>query len=260
MPLRFNSISNDPPSEILPWLLQEPFQKAGDTCISEDKKIIHNSVLFEDVITGTAIGKYVYTMRVNDADKTLDLIDLDITLLNDCLAELEFVDKLDESSDANEYYQVRYVGGEDHHINIETVYRNAIHGEIEGTVRKVSLSAFPFKLSVYDDIDEFNREFWPEQSTTVAGEEMQIKGFAENYAGCSFGDDIYTMMAGKVKSLKEVRISINEKDYNFIIALLDTAVGLLPTAMSREVFNLDRLDVGKTIFMNADIKADLSAE
>jgi hypothetical protein len=45
-----------------------------------------------------------------------------------------------------------------------------------------------------------------------------------------------------------------------VIAFVESALGLLPTAMGRDVFNLDNLVPGAVVFMYADIKADFAVE
>lgn len=48
--------------------------------------------------------------------------------------------------------------------------------------------------------------------------------------------------------------------YPFVLAQADTALGVIPVSMSREVFELEKLKVGCVIVMNADIKADLAKD
>ena len=254
MPLRFNSISNDLPTNTFAWILQEPFQNADEGDMSKDKKHICCSATFVDSLTDSPVGKFTYTLEVKE--DSMELLDVDITLLNDELSELEFVSKLENSSDANEYYQVEVVG-EDHHVNIETVNRYLVGGELEGTIRKVSLSAFPFELNVFNDMGEFNRMFGFDKEREVGDTGLTVSGFADNFAGCSFDEDVYSIIAGKVKAYKDVRLSTDKEDYDYVIAWLDTALGTLPTAMGREVFDLKELAVGKTIVMNTYIKANL---
>lgn len=43
---------------------------------------------------------------------------------------------------------------------------------------------------------------------------------------------------------------------SFIIIKVDTAIGTIPIAASREQFDLRNLSVGKTICMLTDVKAD----
>ena len=61
-------------------------------------------------------------------------------------------------------------------------------------------------------------------------------------------------------SLPKIRNQPHKEDHDFVIAWLDTALGILLAAMGREVFDLSELDAGKTIFMNAYIKANLITE
>ncbi|MBQ3216741.1 MAG: hypothetical protein IJB35_02875, partial [Oscillospiraceae bacterium] len=46
----------------------------------------------------------------------------------------------------------------------------------------------------------------------------------------------------------------------FVLAKVDTALGAIPVAMGREVFDLKELKAGCIVAMNADIKADLARD
>ena len=71
-------------------------------------------------------------------------------------------------------------------------------------------------------------------------------------------DESYSFLLGKVLSWQDVRWMIGENALDFVIVWLDTALGEIPAAMGREVFDLSKLKEGAIIAMNADIKADLS--
>jgi len=254
MPIHFNSITNDSPSSAFAWMMQEPLQKADEAVVSEDKKHIHCASTFKDALTDIPIGKFIYTMEIHP--DSLEILDVDIILLNDEAAEIEFVDMLDVESEPDKYYHVE-AQEEGQHLYIETVNRYAVNEEIVGTTREVSVSAFPFELNVYDSIDDFNREIGFDEVKTVGDTDITVGGLSETFAGCSLDEDNYSMVVGKVVAFKDVRLSTPDKDYDFVLAWLDTALGLTPTAMGREVFDLESLGIGKIIVMNTYIKAEL---
>lgn len=253
MPLHFNSISNNLTKKTFNWMVKNTVENNKEMHVTEDERFIHCWTDLIDEISGKPVGELVATFE--NIEGTMQLLDFDMTLNNDEPIEVEFVMKHAESSNANEYYQVEIIG-KSHRINIETVKRHIIDEELADTSRAVKLSAFPFALSVYENVEDLNKQFWPEDGIKVAGMEKANIGFADNYAGCSFDGEIYSMIIGKVERFQEIRF-VADKNYEFLIVWIRSAVGILPVAMSREVFELDELEVGKTIAMNADIKADL---
>ena len=51
---------------------------------------------------------------------------------------------------------------------------------------------------------------------------------------------------------------MGKADLTFVIAQVKTALGIVPVAMSRDVFNIDGICPGKVLAMAAVVKADLS--
>lgn len=240
MPLRFRSIMSGNGEELLDWLMEENLGSARLNYVPHADFMLATTTL-KDGLTNTDMGKIVYTFEL--VDNEMQLLDIDIVLRNSNTTGLEFCHMLPGSSDANEYYQAEIVDA-GARVNIETVNRHTIEGELQGSVRNVSVSAFPFQLSVYDSIEAFQKE------TGVP--------FSDKYAGCSFGDEIYATVVGKVMAARDVRMQAGDRSIDFVIAWLDTALGMIPAAMSRDVFDLESLAPGKTVVMNANLKADLA--
>ena len=71
-------------------------------------------------------------------------------------------------------------------------------------------------------------------------------------------DEHYSFLIGSVKSYSDVSWEFGEFKLDFVVATLDTALGNIPVAMSRDVFDLSALSVDSVIAMKADIKVDLS--
>ena len=73
-------------------------------------------------------------------------------------------------------------------------------------------------------------------------------------------DESYSFVVGKVVSYRDVEIAFGETVYPFVLAMIDTALGVIPVSMGREVFDLESLKVGCIVAMNVDIKADLARD
>ena len=263
MPLHLNSITNDSQNaDFLAWLLQDELNAADAVFATEDGGFIHLGKGLFDAKTGEALGRYIFTLQKNDERKALESIDLDIILDNEEDTLLEFLSKRPESSESNEYYDV-VAPAQDQHLLIETVNRYCVAKEIKGTTQPVQVSAFPFELTVYEDIDAFNRAIGFGERKRVGNTDFYVDGLGSTFAapGGVFGakgNALYSFMVGTVKSFKEHSIRLGKQTFDVVIAQLDTAVGNLPTMMGKEVFDLANLKENCVVGMNADIKADLA--
>ena len=266
MPLHLNALTNNAQDEFLAYLLQNGPDHAEDAIASEDERILHLASPMWDASTGERIGKFVFTLYVDDARKAFEVIDIDITLDGAETTALRFLQKLPQSSDANEYYDVETV---DHGIRlqIETVNRHFLAGDIAGTVQRVCACAFPFQLTVYDDMDALNEAVGLKQTVKVNGTDMSVGGLSGIFAapgslGGTGGSesDVYSLMVGTVSDVRDVSVKLGEKTLDFAIVQLESALGLLPVAMGRDVFDLDKLAPGRAVMMNADVKADFAVD
>ncbi len=263
MPLHLNSITNDSQnSELLAWLFDHELQNAELAFASEDKKYIHLTRFINDNKNGERIGKFVFTLMNDEKAKSLNILDLDIVIDSTHPVPLHFLNRLEPSSDANEYYEVEAIG-EGQHLEIETVNRHRISGSIVETTRDVYTSAFPFSLEIYDDIKAFNKSAGFTNQIRIGDTEYTASGYSESFAavGGMFGaknGETFSFLLGKVISFRDVCVQLGAHTLNFVIVQLQTALGELPTAMSREVFDLDNLSVGKVVAMKADIKVDFA--
>lgn len=262
MPLHLDSIIKSNTTEIFSWILQHELNQCEDAYASDNKCYIHTSKLIYDKTTEKPFGKFVFTLKNNEEQKALEVLDVDIVLDNDECVELKFYEKLKQSSDANEYYNVETVE-ENHHFQIETVNRYFVNSDIVNQTYKVSLSAFPFELTIYDSIDSFNNKMGFSSNIDVANTGMQVSGFSETFTAPSDlfktntnSDETFSFIIGKVKSFKDVSIQLNNKTINFVITVIETGAGNMPVAMSRDVFDLSNLNVGRIVAMRADVKAD----
>lgn len=264
MPIHLQSLTaNSNDSGLLAALLQGALDHTDAAVVSEDQIYIQMAQFLMDVLSKQRIGKLVYTMFRNANEKSLIVLDLDITLDSESVTELRFLDKLPASSDANEYYDVEATD-EGQRLQVETVNRYLIRQDIENTTQAVRTSAFPFRLTVYKDLNELNRELgFPGQSV----DEMEVVGLHEHFAAPgsfsqdeAFKGETFSVIVGTVKSVRDVEVRFGKYKIPFVIAQIDSALGLLPTAMGRDVFDLDGLVPGAAVIMYADIKADFAVE
>lgn len=259
MPLHLDAITNDSQdSAILDYLLHVSLKRADKVIVSEDNRILHFADELTDALSGERIGKLVFTLRNNEEHKQLEILDIDLTLDAAAPVALRFLEKLPGSSDANEYYDVE-TAGDEIHLQVETVNRHAVKGELVDTVQWVRACAFPFQLDIYDDLDALNAGL----GFPSSGE---IKGFAGNFGApgslsdASADGEAYSMLVGTVKSVRDAAIRFGERTLSFSVAQVDTALGLLPIALSDEAFDLRELAPNKVVWLYADVKADFAID
>lgn len=265
MPLHLNSITNDNQNaEPLAWILQKGMDGCDSIFITEDQKYFHARCNIVDRLSGHAIGRIVYTIM--HGEKVLEIKDLDIVWNNDAPTRLQLNTLKDGSSDSNEYYEAETVE-EGQHFELETVNRHVISTDILNTEREAFISAFPFELNVFEDINAFNKWAGFDRVITVGGTDLKVGGFSEKFimpGGISSdekkSDESYSFVVGKVVSYQDAEIAFGETVYPFVLAQVDTALGVIPVSMGREVFDLENLQVGCIVAMNADIKADLAKD
>ncbi len=264
MPLHLQSIINDDQNpKYLTDLLMMVNGTPDEIFVSKDRYIMLRFVL-KDEMTGNPFGKLVFTMKDDNEQNAVMILDLDITLDNDNRTALRFLDLRNGSSDSNEYYNAK-TEEDDVHLELETVCRHTLSGPLVDSIRDVSISAFPFQLTVYKNIEDFNKWAGFGKGQKVANMEFTVHGFSERFmmpggalGGKKEDDESYSFFLGKVLSWQDVRWMLGENALDFVIVWLDTALGIIPAAMGRDVFELSQLEEGAIIAMDADVKADLS--
>lgn len=263
MPIRFNAISNDSPSIPFANIVGPIFQECNGAYMAADKIHFVGRSEMIDRKTGDLIGHYVYTMCIHPEESFHELLDVDIVLCAPAPTKLQFITKKAESSDSNEYYDVE-IPNTAQRLLVETVNRYAIEGEVEGTEQDVYISAFPYKLSVYKNIDEFNKTMGFKKAHPIGKTGLKTGGLSSTFTApggaLSSSDATSTgsMVIGTVENFRDVSIDVGEVRYDFVLAQVSTALGSIPVAMGREVFDLRKLRKGKLVAMFADIKADMA--
>ncbi len=265
MPLHMNSFNPEGDSrDLLNFIIQNGMDAPEFTTVSDDRMTVHLTKLMTDRLTGQRIGKFVTTLYKDLQKDSYGLVDIDLTFDGGKPVALRFLHKQPQSSEANEYYDVEVEGG-GQHLLVETVNRQfARKDEIEGSVLEVCASAFPFRLSVFDDIETFNSAFG--FGRQEGGN--RIGGLSETFASPASlmsteheegAGDVYSWLNGVVKSIREVSVDFGRRNIDFTIAYTETALGVIPVAMHREIFDLSELAPEKILVMYAYVKADFAA-
>lgn len=138
MPIHLSSLTKkSDDSSILAEMLMGALDHADAAIVSEDRNYIQMAQFMNDTLTGRRIGKLIYTMFRNEKEKSLNVLDLDITLDSAGTTDLEFLEMLPGSSDANEYYNA-VAADEGQHLQVETVNRYFIKRDIRNTIQTVN--------------------------------------------------------------------------------------------------------------------------
>ena len=262
MPLHLNSIMSESNRIVFMQELPRWLNDCKDVFVSMDRRIFHLTKFMLDEKRKKNIGKYVFTILKDERNKSLNIIDIDLTLFSDNAVPVKFLERLSMSSDANEYYNAETLGT-GQHFQLETVNRHTVSSNLEGAVQNVHLSAFPFKLGLYDTMDDFNASIGFDKEVQVGNTDLKVGGLSDMFLAPGNAvnpnvkdDETFSFVIGAVKSFRDVSIQLNHSTAGFTIILLETALGLLPTAASREIFDIKNLHTGKIVAMCADIKAD----
>lgn len=263
MPVHFNSFiadkEEDLKKKLISDILSKYIEKPDNVFVNDDKTKIHLTAFFKDIHTKKEIGKVVITLIARP--DSIEIVDTDIVLLSNHKTKLHFEEKLEESSESNEYYMVNDLEQEKHFV-IETVNRYTIPEDIENKNIDVYLSAFPFQLDIFENEDEMNTAlgFGKEVNIPSIGNKIitldpRMMSDGSFITGekepCSF-------IIGEVIDFKDVEVDIANNNIKFKIIDLDTAIGNMPVAVHGENFDLSKLKKGALLGMVADIKADLS--
>ena len=265
MPLHLNSITNDAHNTaLLSYILGPAFQNVNSGYATPDKlRFVGRSEMI-DRISGDVIGHFVYSIWSNLKEHRNEIQDLDITLCNSNPTSVHFLERLQKSEDATDYYDAETADSEQH-FQLETVNKYAVYKDLTDTTRDVFISAFPFELSIYDSIDAFNKHLGFKKNKPIGKTGFKTSGLSETFLSPGgilskdYSNEVFSMVVGTVASFRDVSVDFGGVVLNFMIAQVKTAFGTIPVAIGREVFDVKKLKVGKLVAMNADIKADLAA-
>ncbi len=264
MPLHLDCFNVKKHEDVLAWLVQDRLNNFEDVFADATKTYLHFSVSLVDTITRTVVGAVVITVKRDEKEKVLQILDSDIVFRNPSSVTVNFLKRLAPSSEANEYYDAdTQFGGR---FQLETVNRYLIDGALEGKEQVVNLSAFPFELSVYDTMGALNASLGFAKPVKVGNTDMEVSGYGEDFvapgsllntlAGEPDSDETFSFVIGKVTQVRSCCIELAGEKCDFLLVQLDTGMGNLTTAVNPERFDASNLATGKFVSMFADIKAD----
>lgn len=263
MPLHLDSLTNDPQNrEYLAHILGPVFTDTFEAFPVKDKKLFYGRSKMIDVLTGKMIGKFCFTIWENTKKQRNEILDLDITLDNPDMVALHFLERLDRSDPVTEYYDVETAEGEQH-LEIETANRYAINKDIADTVQDVFISIFPFKVNMFDDMKGFNEFMGFSKPIKVGPIDFHVGGLSETFIApgnmiMKDGEDGEAFVVGTVESCRDVKVNMGKTNLSFVLAQVKTALGAVPVAMSRDVFQIEGIRPGKILAMLGFVKADLA--
>ena len=260
MPVHFDSIMENEEKEnsVFLGIVKKDLDNPSDVFINGTKEII---IITKDIFNKDdmeIIGKEVITTKLSHEDECFEILDVDLTLFNENKITLEFDSKLEESSVSNEYYDVHTIDN-DVHFQIETVNRYKVEDKvIVNTKKDVYLSVFPFVLSIFNTMKEVNKALGILKPIKVKDLDLDVTGYSEEFVGCGdvFVGHISSVIVGRVVSFSSVNAVIGEEEVSFTIIKVKTALGIIPVAASKDVFDLSNLKKDKLIVMIANVKAD----
>ena len=178
------------------------------------------------------------------------------------MSSVQFVKRLEKSSDSNEYYEAESLQMGQHFI-LETVNRHLLDEiDLVGTTRDVSFSVFPFELTVFENMDQLNQFFGFNKEIRAGDTDLIVGGLADTFMApggmLQDGDNDYSFVIGKIKEFRDVRICIGDNTLEFVLAWAETGVGIVPVCLGRDVFDLSKLKENCVVGMNAFVKACLA--
>lgn len=263
MPLHLEAITEHETNEIFTWILQDALQNVNDAFATQKdgKTYALASYPLYDTTTGSEIGKYVFTIYSNLEEQCNEILDLDIVLNNSTPTRLHFGRKLSQSSDSNEYYEV-LADEKEQHLIVETVNRYTVPGEIEGKDIFIYASAFPFQLTIFETVEEYNKYCGFETPIQVGNTELKVHGLSTTFA-CpgdmmkqNDDEDPWSFVVGEIKEYRGVTIAFGSIKREVYLVTLHSALGDLPTIVGKEIFDTSKIGVGKIIGMNTSVKVN----
>ena len=263
MSLHLNSITdaNVGPC-VLSWLVKKGMDEYDSIFVTDDGKYFHIGREMFDAVSGDKIGSFIFTIKKEG--RSLQMLDLDLVLNNDTPTLLKFDSLRPGSSDAKQYYNAVTVDTE-RHLELETVNHHVKSGELSGRETEAYISVFPFELRVYKDIDAFFEHMGHISYATAESRGEREHRLSEGFImpGGLFNsrkqeDESYSLLLGRVLSMRDVSVVLGDVELSFVLAKVDTALGNVPMAMGREVFDLSSLRIGSIVAMNASVNADVA--
>ena len=256
MPLNLESIvKNDKLQDIFLWIVQSGMENPQSVYMTDDKRVIYVRNDLYDEFTMQIIGRIVSTLVVKEDQ--IEIKDMDIVWNNHNLTVIEPQNHVIEDDEEDEYYEVEV---NDHHCTVVAINRFTKEN-ILNMKHEVSISVLPFSLLISESLDELNHIIGMNKTITIDEMECKIDGFSDDFMmsnGIFNSNDASSSLIGKVLSFKDVKVVFGDVDCEFVIAQVETGLGIVPVSMSKDIFDLEKLKEGSYLFIQAMVKADFA--
>lgn len=255
MPTHYGSfVSEKDKEKFILDIVNTTAKKGFPAFVSSDEKLL--SIAYPLESEKQIIGESFIVTEVNMEEFVL--LDCDL-VINNKPRKVHFLKYHSQSGETNERYMAELVSSKGIPFFIETVNRIAVWDKnIEGLSLKANLSAFAFKIDIYDSIEEYNKKTGFKAVDTKEG---KITGFSEKFcAPMSENGTPYTYFLGTVTDVMDAEIKLEKGTVVFSVISVNSHFGVLPVVASRDLFDLDMLEKGKIVAISADIKANLAAD
>ena len=264
MPVHFDLLTSADSSDYFVDLTTDELQNVEGVAASSDGRFALLTRFWKADENEEDLLRCVYTLRRSESG--FELIDVDLFSPSPEAVELRFVELLDDSSEANEYYAAE-VPENSVGLEVETVNRHLVDQPVEGQVHKVRLCAFALSLKVFDSMEHLNRACGFCKSIKCGDQDVQVAGLDAEFMapGGSLSpksqrgeDDYHTTFVGRVLSYRTVEVDIGERSLEFGQALVQSGAGIMPLLVSLDDSAAAELAEDKHILVTALVKADFA--
>ena len=221
------------------------------------KMLYHFRKELVDQRSGEPVGNVIVSLVGDQKTGKSRYVDVDLSFYSDEPVRIQLENKIGENSFANQHFNAVYLEVAEQHFCLETVNRFGSNPELDGTEVSAYISIFPQRVTVYKDLKELNRAYGlPKEIENPAMREIGITSICYSDTFIAAFED-YNKVFGTVVSMKDVELQMDPLTLNFVLAKVRTGFGIVPVAMSRELFDLENLAPGCALDIEGRIVADL---
>lgn len=220
--------------------------------------LIHTRTYLKDQEYGDTIAHFVVSMYFNRKEGRNEILDVDMTLESIFPKTMQFYRKIGEASLASQQYSVSWPCFPDQTFWVETVNRFTEEPNLEGKKIEGSFSFFPKRVTLFENMMELNRAYGlPSEIQNPDLREIGLGsvGFSDDFLAVVEG---LPKLFGTVNSVRDVKTQIGSLPLEFTLVRARTALGVLPVAMSRDVFDIDGIQKGSVLDMSGVLNFDFS--
>lgn len=221
------------------------------------KMLYHFRKEIIDENTEEPLGNVIVSMVADQNTGKSMYVDVDLSFYSEKPVPIQLEGKIGENSFANQHFNALYLERAEQHFWLETVNRFGSNPELEGLEVSAYISIFPQRVTVYKDLVELNKAYGlPKEINNPAIREIGITSITYSDSFIAAIED-YNKLFGTVVSMKDVEVHLEPLTLSFVLAQVRTAFGIVPVAMSRELFDLKELAPGCALDIEGRVVADL---